>query len=118
MTILGEILTRKRERLVAATATVALEAMRERAKEGRASAKSHRLLATLTGDEINVIAEFKRRSPSKGIIRPGANPGEIARAYEVGGAKAISVLTEEDYFDGSIDDLRAVKSVTDLPVLR
>jgi indole-3-glycerol phosphate synthase len=67
---------------------------------------------------INVIAEFKRRSPSKGMIREGANPIEIARAYQAGGAVAMSVLTEEDYFAGSLEDLRQVKATVDLPVLR
>src|SRR4029078_4178998 len=59
-----------------------------------------------------------RRSPSKGMIREGADPIEIARAYREGGAVAISVLTEEDYFAGSLDDLRQVKAAVDLPVLR
>jgi indole-3-glycerol phosphate synthase len=72
----------------------------------------------LQKDGINIIAEFKRRSPSKGMIREDANPIEIARAYETGGAVAMSVLTEEDYFAGSLDDLREVKSTVDLPVLR
>jgi indole-3-glycerol phosphate synthase len=72
----------------------------------------------LQKDGINIIAEFKRRSPSKGVIREGANPSEIARAYEAGGAVAMSVLTEEDYFAGSLDDLRQVKSTVNLPVLR
>jgi indole-3-glycerol phosphate synthase len=72
----------------------------------------------LRSDGINVIAEFKRRSPSKGMIREGANPIEIARAYQAGGAIAMSVLTEEDYFDGSLDDLMQVKATVDLPVLR
>jgi indole-3-glycerol phosphate synthase len=72
----------------------------------------------LQKDGINIIAEFKRRSPSKGVIREGANPSEIARAYEAGGAVAMSVLTEEDYFAGSLDDLCQVKSTVNLPVLR
>jgi indole-3-glycerol phosphate synthase len=72
----------------------------------------------LQGDGINVIAEFKRRSPSKGMIREGADPIEIARAYQAGGAVAMSVLTEEDYFAGSLEDLRQVKATVDLPVLR
>ena len=54
----------------------------------------------------------------KGMIREGANPSDVARAYQAGGAVAMSVLTEEDYFAGSIDDLREVKSTVDLPVLR
>ena len=65
-----------------------------------------------------MIAEFKRRSPSKGAIRVDANLIEVVRSYEAGGAVAISVLTEEDYFSGSLDDLRQVKAAVNLPVLR
>jgi indole-3-glycerol phosphate synthase len=67
---------------------------------------------------VNVIAEFKRASPSKGEIRAGASAAETARAYERGGAAAVSVLTEEDYFRGSLNDLAEVKTATRLPVLR
>jgi indole-3-glycerol phosphate synthase len=66
----------------------------------------------------SVIAEYKRRSPSAGTIREGAQVEEIARAYERGGAAAMSVLTEQDHFGGSLDDLRAARGATDLPILR
>jgi indole-3-glycerol phosphate synthase len=66
----------------------------------------------------SVIAEYKRRSPSAGEIRAGASVEEIVQAYERGGAAALSVLTEEDNFGGSLDDLRAARAVTDLPILR
>jgi indole-3-glycerol phosphate synthase len=66
----------------------------------------------------SVIAEYKRRSPSAGEIRSGAAVDEIVRAYERGGAAAVSVLTEEDHFGGSLDDLRAARAATDLPILR
>ena len=91
---------------------------RERVREAKARARPHALLRALQNDGINIIAEFKRRSPSKGMIREGANPIDVARAYEEGGAVAMSVLTEEDYFHGSLDDLRQVKATVDLPVLR
>jgi indole-3-glycerol phosphate synthase len=67
---------------------------------------------------VNIIAEFKRASPSKGEIRAGASVAETVRAYERGGATAVSVLTEEDYFRGSLRDLQEAKACTRLPVLR
>ncbi|AQQ08432.1 Indole-3-glycerol phosphate synthase [Sedimentisphaera cyanobacteriorum] len=69
-------------------------------------------------DAINIIAEIKRRSPSKGIIKESVDAAETAKIYEEGGACAISVLTEPDYFNGSLEDLRSVKKASTLPVLR
>ena len=66
----------------------------------------------------SVIAEHKRRSPSAGDIRPGANVTEIVRAYDRGGAAALSILTEERHFGGSLEDLREARAATDLPILR
>jgi indole-3-glycerol phosphate synthase len=66
----------------------------------------------------SLIAEYKRRSPSAGTIREGASVEEMVRAYERGGAAALSVLTEEDHFGGSLADLRAASAASDLPVLR
>src|SRR5688572_21984533 len=102
MSFLSEIIERKRQRLASI-------------KNAR---PSHRLRDALVSDGVNIIAEFKRRSPSKGIIRADADLTQIVSAYEAGGAVAISVLTEEDYFSGSLDDLSAVKRLVDLPVLR
>jgi len=113
MSVLTEILARKRQRLAEAKANVPVEGLRERIKPG-----SHRFLRAMQRDAVNVIAEFKRRSPSKGIIRADVDAPSMARCYEAGRAAAISVLTEEDYFAGSLDDLRSVKSVVALPVLR
>ncbi|HEX3693633.1 MAG TPA: indole-3-glycerol phosphate synthase TrpC [Solirubrobacteraceae bacterium] len=67
---------------------------------------------------IGVIAEFKRRSPSAGILREGADPAQIARAYQDAGAAAMSVLTEEENFAGSLSDLRAARGCCSLPLLR
>lgn len=74
--------------------------------------------ATLARGGIGAIAEFKRRSPSAGALREGADVTQIARAYESGGAAAISVLTEESNFDGSLADLRDARSSCRLPLLR
>ena len=69
-------------------------------------------------DRINVIAECKRRSPSRGVIRADYDVTAIARGYSAAGAAAISVLTEPTFFDGSLADLRSVRGVVDVPVLR
>jgi indole-3-glycerol phosphate synthase len=66
----------------------------------------------------SVIAEHKRRSPSAGDIRPDSSCADIVRAYERGGAAAVSILTEERHFGGSLADLRDAREVTDLPILR
>ncbi|WP_395658814.1 indole-3-glycerol phosphate synthase TrpC [Nocardioides sp.] len=66
----------------------------------------------------SVIAEVKRRSPSKGALADIPDPADLARRYAAGGAAAISVLTEQRRFGGSLDDLRAVRAAVDVPVLR
>jgi indole-3-glycerol phosphate synthase len=69
-------------------------------------------------ENINLICEVKKASPSKGLILINYDPVKIAKIYEEAGAKAISVLTESDFFLGSLNDLRDVKNATSIPVLR
>jgi indole-3-glycerol phosphate synthase len=70
------------------------------------------------GPAVGIVAEVKRRSPSQGEIRPDLDPVAYARAYAVGGAVAVSVLTDEAHFGGSLDDLARVAAAVPLPVLR
>jgi indole-3-glycerol phosphate synthase len=75
-------------------------------------------LAKTTRSGVRVIAECKRRSPSRGILRRHYDPAAIASGYEAAGAAAISVLTEPSFFDGSLEHLRAVRKAVRLPLLR
>jgi len=75
-------------------------------------------LAALRRDDVTVIAEVKRASPSKGAMAAIADPAALARDYEAGGASIISVLTEQRRFAGSLDDLAAVRDAVGVPLLR
>jgi indole-3-glycerol phosphate synthase len=118
MDILTQIIAKKRERVAVAKGSVSLDQMRAAAHDARRTAKPHKLLDALRADGLNIIAEFKRRSPSKGIIRSDTNLSQVVQSYKSGGAAAISVLTEEDHFAGSLDDLREARIAVDVPVLR
>lgn len=117
MDILKEIIAGKKKR-ISNQGYRPLARMREHAKLVRSAADSHVLVKALCNERINVIAEFKRRSPSKGVIRDDIRPETMARYYQTGGAAAISVLTEENYFGGSLQDLRAVRAAVSIPILR
>src|SRR5881396_853174 len=112
-TKLDAILTATRDR-------VASLRTRARELERRAAAAPAPLpfARALAGRDVGVIAEVKRRSPSAGAIRPDLDPVAHARAYARGGAVAISVLTDEAHFGGSLDDLSQVATAVPLPVLR
>ena len=113
--ILEKIVARKRERLEEARRRVPLRQL----KASMTTVGGQGIFApALRRKGVNIIAEIKRRSPSKGVIRENFDPVSIARNYTAGGAAAISCLTEEDFFDGSLEYLRAVRDASPLPILR
>ncbi len=87
-------------------------------KQAESAAAARDFGASLTGERVAVIAEVKRRSPSAGWIRRDANAAGLASAYAHGGASSISVLTDGEHFGGSREDLEAVRSAVEVPVLR
>lgn len=114
--ILDNILADKRKLVDYHKRIVPISALEEELKvyEGIVPSFADALLQSDTG----IIAEFKRRSPSKGWINEKALADNIARLYELGGASAISVLTDEKYFGGIMSDLKAATSIVEIPVLR
>lgn len=115
MTVLDEIVSYKRVEVSERKRRINFSAVRDEAERLEVP---HDFRAAVSGDGVNIIAEVKRASPSKGIIREDFDPVEIARAYERGGARAISVLTDERFFKGSPYHLRLVSQAVNLPVLR
>jgi indole-3-glycerol phosphate synthase len=120
VTVLREILASTRVELRQRGREVPLAQLQARAREVRGGPldRERRFRGALSGPEIAVIAEFKRRSPSAGALRESPDLRELIGAYERGGARAISVLTEGPHFAGSLEDLRAARAACDLPLLR
>ncbi len=112
--ILQQIVTRKRERLAVAQAALPFAELKRQTQPRVANT----FISPLRREGINIIAEVKRRSPSKGVIRENFDAVSIAQKYSVNGAACISVLTEEDFFDGSLDYLKAIRAITATPLLR
>jgi indole-3-glycerol phosphate synthase len=115
VSVLDDILEGVRTDLAARQQLTPLERLKEAA--GRAPAPRD-VQAALGGDEVAVIAEVKRSSPSKGALAAIADPAALAADYEEGGARVISVLTERRRFGGSLEDLAAVREMVQVPVLR
>jgi len=117
-TILERIVTAKRKEIEARKAAVPIWVISQQADAAPATKDFASALARGAGDPIRLIAEFKRASPSKGIIRDDLDPADVARFYEAAGASAMSVLTDGPFFSGSLGDLRAARAAVDLPLLR
>jgi indole-3-glycerol phosphate synthase len=114
--LLATIVAATRARVQAQAERVPLDAVRTQAEQAPAPVGFRAALAR--ADRVNVIAECKRRSPSRGLLRREYDPVAIARAYEEAGAAAISVLTEPAFFDGDLDHLPTVRQAVRLPLLR
>jgi indole-3-glycerol phosphate synthase len=108
---------------IVAAKALEVERLRRRQAELRSAAEAAgpaRAFADAlrAASEVRLLAEIKRRSPAAGAIREGADPVEVARSYAGGGAAALSVLTDEEYFGGSLESLSRVRSAVGLPLLR
>lgn len=115
---LDEIIELKKCRLTKAKDAISLADLKVQASVIRKKAGKHRLREALRKNRVNIIAEIKRASPSKGVINDKIDVAETALNYEKGGAVAVSVLTEEDRFQGSLDDLKTVRKAVRTPILR
>ena len=107
-------MSHKREEL--RSATVSAADLRVAAEARRADRRD--FAAALSAKRPAIISEIKKASPSKGLLAPDFRPADLARQYEEGGAAAISVLTDRQFFQGSLDDLRVVRAACGLPVIR
>jgi indole-3-glycerol phosphate synthase len=113
--ILNKIVDYKRGELEHARRQISIKDVRNMACD---SEPARNFLAGFNKTDLNIIAEVKKASPSAGVIRKFFDPVAIARSYEEGGAKALSVLTDEHFFQGHLDYLNAIKKVVKLPALR
>lgn len=113
--ILDRILATKRDEIDARAREMPLGDLRARAAD---SPPIRGFLGALRARDFSVIAELKRRSPAKGLLKASLDPGLVARTYEHGGAAAMSVLTDAKFFDGSDADLQQARAACALPILR
>jgi indole-3-glycerol phosphate synthase len=117
MGVLDEILAAKRAELALLQQSETLDTLRRAALDAPPPRDFAGALRRADG-QLAVIAELKRRSPSKGELAPDLDPAVSAKAYEAGGARALSVLTDRPFFGGSAEDLQSARAAVDLPALR
>ena len=117
MTVLDDILARKRDEVTQLRRPQTRDLLRRHAREAR-PARDFAGALRPPGGHMAVIGEIKRRSPSKGDLALDLDPAVNAKAYEAGGAAALSVLTDAPFFGGRVDDLTSAREATTLPVLR
>ena len=118
MDILAKIVAHKQKEVAEAKAAAPLEVLKEIAAARGDQRTFARRLAERRPGQVNIIAEIKRASPSRGVIRADLDAARQARNYEQGGAAALSVLTDQTFFHGSPDDLKQARAAVLLPVLR
>ncbi|TXJ00771.1 MAG: indole-3-glycerol phosphate synthase TrpC [Chryseobacterium cucumeris] len=114
MTILDQIIKRKKEEVAAAKLRISLDRLKNTAFFGRPTYSLKESIKNKSG----IIAEFKRQSPSKGIINNSVQPLEVVSAYENFGASGISILTDHDFFGGNLNDVLDVRNEITIPILR
>ncbi len=120
MDILSEITDHKRIEVELQKQAVSPEQLREQVRDLMENSPAPRrsMKRALASSPAGIIAEFKRRSPSKGWIYETAKADEIPAAYKAAGASAISILTDEKFFGGSLRDIRTARPLVDIPILR
>ncbi|MDC8100941.1 indole-3-glycerol phosphate synthase TrpC [Chryseobacterium rhizosphaerae] len=114
MTILDKIIERKKEEIAAAKSGISVNRLKEAEFFGR---KTYSLKESVK-NKNGIIAEFKRQSPSKGIINNSISPLHVVSAYENFGASGISILTDKDFFGGDLSDILTVRNQINIPILR
>jgi indole-3-glycerol phosphate synthase len=117
-TILDDILAAKRKHVALCKQQLPLDEIRQRIIGLPKPRNFFHAVTRETGKPLNLIAEVKKASPSAGVIREDFDPVQIAQLYAAGGADALSILTDEPFFQGKLEYIAAVRAAVDLPVLR